>query len=371
MCGIAGYFLKDRATDKDAIALALMGVEMESRGDQSWGILSDKRILKGIGPISQSYAHHDREPNFVLHTRWATHGDVTVENSHPHKVGSIWGVHNGIIGNHYELNAMYERDFAVDSQHIFAHLEENRNLNDLEGYGTIVYRKDGQWYIGRFNNGDLCVAKTQQGLFFASTQSAVEHGLNFAGIAIESFIKVPDNCIYSVHADDDHPLRPMMTVDMNYISFTWQDTRDKGAGWREERDDMGYPKPTHYTKQGDFGDGGDMEFCFCCNDWLWLNENKVSSKIFIDMNDNLVCERCARKEYDYIDPSEYEFLTAGSYKNGQTICDCCGEWKVGDDVMVACFRDCADYCEQCFYEEYGTDSVQPLSSLTSIEDGKE
>lgn len=114
-----------------------------------------------------------------------------------------------------------------------------------------------------------------------------------------------------------------------------------------------------------------MEFCFVCNDWLWVDREKVSSKIYIDENDNLLCERCARKEYNYIDPSEYEFLTASSYNNGQVMCDCCGYWKVGDDVMVACFRDCADYCEQCFYEEYDIDSVQPLSSFTSIEDGKE
>lgn len=364
MCGIFGHFLKTKATDQDGIAVALMAVEMETRGDQSWGVLSDKRILKGLGPVSQSYSHFDREPNFVGHTRWATHGDITVENSHPHKVGNIWGVHNGVIDNHWQLNAEYDRNFDVDSQHIFAHLSENRSLDDLCGYGTIVYKQDSQWFIGRFNNGDLCMAKTPRGIFFASTQKAVVSALNFAGIEIEGFVPLPDNHIYSVNVDSGEMFQPILDIHAQYISYTWGTAGLKNhkskilLGWDSDSDfsDM------NYTRQSD---DLDFSFCFCCGDNLWTSTDKVDSEVYADEEGNLICDKCARREYNYIPQKDYELLTASSYKNGFTQCDCCGEMKYEDDVMVACFRDLSDYCEQCFYEEYDTDILQPIGSLTA------
>src|SRR5574340_240597 len=109
MCGIVGYIGK-----KQALAILLQGLrDLEYRGYDSAGIaiLKDGRFecVREVGKVDRLVQKIDGqklEGNVgIAHTRWATHGGVTVENAHPHVVGNnkLALVHNGIIENYREL----------------------------------------------------------------------------------------------------------------------------------------------------------------------------------------------------------------------------------------------------------------------------
>ena len=106
MCGIVGY-----SGSKSASKVLIEGLKrLEYRGYDSAGIAikTDKGIVitKKEGKIKNLEDTIDKSIKSNLgigHTRWATHGGATKENAHPHKVGKVTLVHNGIIENYEEL----------------------------------------------------------------------------------------------------------------------------------------------------------------------------------------------------------------------------------------------------------------------------
>lgn len=108
MCGIVGYVGK-----RDAQDVLLGGLRrLEYRGYDSAGVItiSDVRkatLLRAKGKVSELgklvVAHENNDAIGIGHTRWATHGEPSKTNAHPHKAGEIYLVHNGIIENYKEL----------------------------------------------------------------------------------------------------------------------------------------------------------------------------------------------------------------------------------------------------------------------------
>ncbi len=118
MCGIVGYIGKDKCIPK-----IIKGLEsLEYRGYDSAGIAyklnNDIEIVKEEGKIVNLKELINKDLDSYMgigHTRWATHGMPCTVNSHPHKVGKITLVHNGIIEN-YEKLKKYLKEYKWQSE---------------------------------------------------------------------------------------------------------------------------------------------------------------------------------------------------------------------------------------------------------------
>lgn len=111
MCGIVGF-----TGSHQAAPILLDGLsKLEYRGYDSAGLAvrngdSETEIVKAKGRLKELIEKTDDGQSLagtcgIGHTRWATHGDPSEENAHPHKSddGNVIAVHNGIIENYQEL----------------------------------------------------------------------------------------------------------------------------------------------------------------------------------------------------------------------------------------------------------------------------
>ncbi len=124
MCGIVGYVGEKKAQD-----FLVSGLKrLEYRGYDSAGIVTFDEggmatLVKTKGKISgletKLIENRRTDRAGIGHTRWATHGEPSELNAHPHHVGDIYLVHNGIIENYKELKAelgQYEFRSETDSE---------------------------------------------------------------------------------------------------------------------------------------------------------------------------------------------------------------------------------------------------------------
>ena len=115
MCGIVGY-----VGAQDAVPVLLNGLaRLEYRGYDSAGIavvkksgLAVHKVNGRVAELSASLPSRFKGSPGIGHTRWASHGEPTHENAHPHTdmAGRIAVVHNGIVENAEELRAKLAAD---------------------------------------------------------------------------------------------------------------------------------------------------------------------------------------------------------------------------------------------------------------------
>lgn len=196
MCGIVGYIGK-----RNVVPILIAGLKrLEYRGYDSAGVAviedDQLQVIKEAGKISK-LEETINQADYVStigigHTRWATHGEPTRLNAHPHTDGpeNIAIIHNGIIENYSVLKSMLENkghQFSSDTDtEIVAHLIDEfyqgdfeeafrRALGELTGaYGFAVISKyePDKIYVAR-QGSPLVVGVGDGENFLASDVSAI------------------------------------------------------------------------------------------------------------------------------------------------------------------------------------------------------
>jgi glucosamine--fructose-6-phosphate aminotransferase (isomerizing) len=145
MCGIIGYI-----GNNEAVPILIEGLRrLEYRGYDSAGIayLQHGRIevRRSVGKLAHlEAALSGKTPEGRIgigHTRWATHGRPSEENAHPHRVGSLVLVHNGIIENYLPLKHQLQaegRTFQSETDtEVIVHLID-RQMSRGKGFEEAV-----------------------------------------------------------------------------------------------------------------------------------------------------------------------------------------------------------------------------------------
>ena len=163
MCGITG-FISNCENIKITDILIKSLLQLENRGYDSTGIaiLEDQwNIYKSISNNSldelNNLINNKNSYMGIGHTRWATHGGITIDNTHPHisMNKKIILVHNGIINNYNTLkNELIKNDYKfyseTDTEIIANYIEyilinnDNNILKSIEIVNTIL---EGTWAL--------------------------------------------------------------------------------------------------------------------------------------------------------------------------------------------------------------------------------
>ncbi len=197
MCGIVGYI-----GSRSAQPILIEGLRrLEYRGYDSAGITvateEGLATVKQPGKVAQLKAACKKKPLKgsvgIGHTRWATHGEPNEVNAHPHTVGDISIVHNGIIENYQHLREsliadhsatfVSETDTEVLAQLIARSYEQSKNLvravqeaiARVEGtYGLVVMSAlEPNTLVAVRKGSPLLVGKNGKSIHIASDSAAL------------------------------------------------------------------------------------------------------------------------------------------------------------------------------------------------------
>ena len=161
MCGIIGYIGNKRPE-----SILIEGLKkLEYRGYDSAGIAlfnNEIQIIKSVGKISNL---EDKINNSKLidsnigiaHTRWATHGEPSEINAHPHRIGHITLVHNGIIENAKEIKEKLQEkgikfNTATDTEVIAALIDYYYDGNTKEAIEKAIKELKGSYALAIIND---------------------------------------------------------------------------------------------------------------------------------------------------------------------------------------------------------------------------
>lgn len=247
MCGIFAYI----GDKNDAASIVLDGLKrLEYRGYDSWGIAVKDRgkidLEKHVGKIGnarlKSSILNHQSSIAIGHTRWATHGGVTVENAHPHLDCSkqIAVLHNGIIENYEELKeGLIKRGHKFTSEtdtEIAAHLIEEGmkkvgfatavrdSFNKLKGMNAMVIMNSRSSEIIAVKNGSpLVIGLGKNEYYMASDAAGIVKYTNKVLFLEDSYMAILGKDIKLLKLPKGIEVKPRITT----LSWKFEET-EKG-----------------------------------------------------------------------------------------------------------------------------------------------
>lgn len=238
MCGIVGY-----VGEAQAAPLLLDGLaKLEYRGYDSAGLAvfngTELQIVKAKGRLQvlrELTADGTQISGYIGigHTRWATHGEPSVANAHPHfnESKSIAVVHNGIIENYQQLRERLERrGYVFASQtdtEVLAHLLTDFYKGDpLEAVAQMLTRVEGSYALGIMfkdhpdvlyavrKDSPLIVGISQEGNFIASDVPAIlKHTRDVYYIDNQEIVALKKDAVTFYNIDLEEQSKELVTVD--------------------------------------------------------------------------------------------------------------------------------------------------------------
>ena len=193
MCGIIAA-----ASNRNVGKLLVQGLhKMEYRGYDSAGIALHQTDqiahLRTLGKVKlleeKMIAEKPKSKLGIAHTRWATHGEPSEENAHPHMSNErVYIVHNGIIENYLDLKDFLKKEgYSFSSQtdsELIAHLLEyflNKGNNMLDSMYLTKEKLDGAYAIAAIDKED------DQNIIIARSKSPL-----LIGIGMDEFLAASD-----------------------------------------------------------------------------------------------------------------------------------------------------------------------------------
>ncbi len=237
MCGIVGYLgpqepkniiidglkkLEYRGYDSAGIAVIHDGKTKRVRAEGKLKNLEDKIV-----------SEHFNGHLGIGHTRWATHGAPVERNAHPHQVGEISIVHNGIIENYLEIkeellkkgaDIKSDTDSELVAHLIWEDIQKTQNLlqsvkntlNRIVGAFSILvmWEKSPNELIAFKDGPPLIVGIGEKEFFVVSdVQAAIKHTKKFVYLNDREIVHVNNGTVQFLNQKGDVLKKEIVTVD--------------------------------------------------------------------------------------------------------------------------------------------------------------
>ncbi|MDC3351338.1 glutamine--fructose-6-phosphate transaminase (isomerizing) [Gammaproteobacteria bacterium] len=273
MCGIIAA-----ASTRNVGKLLVQGLhKMEYRGYDSAGIAlhqeSSIAHLRTVGKVQlleeKMIAEKPKSKLGIAHTRWATHGEPSEANAHPHKSkDSVYIVHNGIIENYVELRESliaegYDFTSQTDSE-LIAHLLDlfiNKGNSMIDAMYLAKEKLDGAYAIAAIDlkdNSNLVVARNKSPLLIGlgtDEMFAASDPLAIAQLT-NDFIFLEDGDVASISAEEYKiydSSKVEVTRDVTHIDISSQATSKGDFRHFMEKEIYEQPEAVSNTIDGRIG----------------------------------------------------------------------------------------------------------------------